>query len=276
MKMKRASLLISTLLTITISVFAQETATSLFDKGKEIKNAGKYSEALTYFLKATEKKPDYGEAWYEVGWYYNEINNFKEAVKALNKANEYWKDQYKVFYELGYALYSLDSADGAITNFNKALTINPQYLLGYMGLGDVFRRLKENSKEAITRYRKVLEYDKNNRKANYWIGWCANDLGQFDVAIVHLKKAIELDGTDMLAKTELGYSYYASGQFENAIAVLKETEKAIPKIETALFYQGMCYVKVKNKADAVKKYNELEIMGSEHALELLSEIRTMK
>jgi tetratricopeptide (TPR) repeat protein len=121
-----------------------------------------------------------------------------------------------------------------------------------------------------------LEHDKNNKKANYWIGWCANDLGQFDLAITHLKKTIELDGADMLAKTELGYSYYATNQFENAIAVLKETEKASPKIETALFYQGMCYVKVKNKTDAVKKYNELEIIGSEHALELLSEIRTMK
>jgi tetratricopeptide (TPR) repeat protein len=276
MKMKRATLLILTLFTITISVFAQETATSLFEKGKEIKNAGKHSEALPYFLKATEKKSDYGEAWYEVGWYYNETNNYKGAVIALNKAKEYWKDQYKVFYELGYALYSMDSADAAITNFNKAITSNPQYLLGYMGLGDAFRRLKENSKEAISWYKKVLEHDNNNRKANYWIGWCANDLSQFDVAIVHLKKAIELDGADMLAKTELGYSYYASGQFENAIAVLKDTEKALPKVETALFYQGMCYVKVKNKADAVKKYNELEIMGSEHALELLSEIRSMK
>jgi tetratricopeptide (TPR) repeat protein len=276
MKMKRATLLISTLLTITISVCGQETATSLFEKGKEIKNAGKHSEALTYFMKATEKKPDYGEAWYEVGWYYNETNNYKEAIKALNKAKEYWKDQYKVFYELGYALYSMDSADAAITNFNKVITSNPQYLLGYMGLGDAYRRLKENSKEAVSWYKKVLESDKNNRKATYWVGWCANDLGQFDVAIVHLKKAIELDGADMLAKTELGYSYYASGQFENAIAVLKDTEKALPKVETALFYQGMCYVKVKNKADAVKKYNELEILGSEHALELLSEIRSMK
>jgi tetratricopeptide (TPR) repeat protein len=276
MKMKRATLLISTLLTITISVFAQETATSLFDKGKELKNAGKHADALLYFIKATEKKPDYGEAWYETGWYYNETNNFKEALKALNKAKEYWKDQYKVFYELGYALYSLDSADEAIVNFNKVVALNSQYPLAYMGLGDVFRTLKQDSKEAISWYKKVLEHDKNNKKANYWIGWCANDLGQFTLSIPHLKKTIELDASDMLAKTELGYSYYATNQFEDAIAVLKETEKVSPKIETALFYQGMCYVKVKNKADAVKKYNELEIMGSEHALELLSEIRSMK
>jgi tetratricopeptide (TPR) repeat protein len=276
MKMKRATLLISTLLTISISVFAQETAASLFEKGKELKNSGKHADALSCFIKATEKKPDFGEAWYEIGWYYNENNNHKEALKALNKAKEYWKDQYKVFYELGYALYRLDSADDAITNFNKVISSNPQYPLAYMGLGDVFRTIKENSKEAIAWYRKVLEHDKNNKKANYWIGWCANDLGQFDLAITYLKKTIELDGADMLAKTELGYSFYASNQFENAIAVLKETEKASPKIETALFYQGMCYVKVKNKADAVKKYNELEIIGSEHALELLSEIRTMK
>jgi tetratricopeptide (TPR) repeat protein len=276
MKMKRTALLISTLLTVSISVFAQETAASLFEKGKELKMAGKSAEAFSYFIKTTEKKPDYGEAWYEIGWYYNETNNHKEALKALNKAKEYWKDQYRVFYELGYALYSLDSADEAIVNFTKVIASNPQYPLAYMGLGDVFRTRKENSKEAITWYRKVLDFDKNNKKANYWIGWCANDLGQFDLAITHLKKTIELDGTDMLAKTELGYSYYSTNQFENAIAVLKETEKVSPKIETALFYQGMCYVKVKNKGDAVKKYNELEIIGSEHALELLSEIRTMK
>lgn len=113
-------------------------------------------------------------------------------------------------------------------------------------------------------------------KAFYELGWCYNELSQFDKAVPVLQKALNLDSTDYLIWSEAGYSYYSLQQFDTAITFLTKANLLKPKTETTLYYLGLCYVNKTNKAEAVKKYNELSLISSSYAGKLLEAIKAMK
>jgi tetratricopeptide (TPR) repeat protein len=39
------------------------------------------------------------EAWYELGWCYNELKKYEDAIIAFGNAKTWWKDVAKVYYE---------------------------------------------------------------------------------------------------------------------------------------------------------------------------------
>lgn len=130
--------------------------------------------------------------------------------------------------------------------------------------------------EAIPVLLKLLELKPDHSKALNDIGWCYNETAQFSKAIPHLQKALALDSTDAMALGEIGYTYYSLQQYDLSLEHLNKANEFKPKTETTLYYLGLCYVKKINKAEAVKKYNELSLMNSSYAGKLLEEIKAMK
>ncbi|MBX9784811.1 MAG: tetratricopeptide repeat protein [Chitinophagaceae bacterium] len=130
--------------------------------------------------------------------------------------------------------------------------------------------------EAIPVLLKLLELKPDHSKALNDIGWCYNETAQFAKAVPHLQKAIALDSTDASAFGEIGYSYYSLQQYDLSVEHLNKANQFKPKTETTVYYLGLCYVKKNNKAEAVKKYNELSLMNSSYAGKLLEEIKEMK
>jgi len=257
-------------------LIAQETAEENLTAGRKLKAEGKCTEALPFFLKAIKLKNEFGEAYYEAGWCYNELSQFDMAVENLSKAEGILKNNPSVIYEKGYALYKTDSTDKAFDCYKRVLELDSAFHLARIGIGDIYRDVRKNPAEALKWYLKVVEAEPGNSKANYWAGWCYNDLKQFDKAIGFLQKVTGADTHNYVAYAELGFSYYSLGNYEAALSALEKTEPANPKIATAVYYLGLCHVKKGNKPDAIKKYNELELMGSELAPALLNEIKSMQ
>jgi len=232
--------------------------------------------ALPLLEKATQIKPDFGEAWFEAGWCYSEINQYKSAITKLQKASIFLKNNSRVNYELGHAYYYIDSFAASLRYFKESIRLKPDYQLAYVGLGDLFRDKLNNSTEAINYYLKAYSIDTSHKKTNYWIGWCYNDLEKYSKAIPYLEKVIQEDPLNVLGTVELAFSNYSLAKYDEAISILEKVLKLQPKPELALFYAGLCYVKKNNKTEAVNKYNDLVILNSEYALELLAEIKKMK
>ncbi|MBI1344551.1 MAG: tetratricopeptide repeat protein [Terrimonas sp.] len=253
-----------------------QTAEESLIAGKKLKAEGKCTLALESFKKAVALRNDFGEAYFEIGWCYNELLQHDLALEALKKANVYLPGDARVLDETGYAYYHLDSTDLALLYFRNALLVDSVNLSAKLGLGDIYRDKKHDVKEALKWYRDVLRLDKGNKKANYWAGWCCNELKYFSEAIPYLEKVVSIDTVYYLGFAELGYSLYATGKYQEALIHLKKAEKAEPRIETSLYYSGLCYIKTGQKQEAIKKYNELTLMESELAVGLLAEIQAMK
>ena len=130
--------------------------------------------------------------------------------------------------------------------------------------------------EAIPVLQKIIELKPDYSKALLDLGWCYNEIKQFAKAISPLQKVIDIDSTDANAWGEIGYTYYSLQSFDTAVEHLTKANLLKPKTETTLYYLGLCYVGKSNKAEAVKKYNELSLLNSSYAGKLLDEIKGMK
>lgn len=258
-------------------LYGQDSARLYLETGNRLKGEGNCQEALPLYQRAVQLDPRLAEGFVELAWCHNELGQYAQALQHLRTAEGLLPDNKRVLYETGFAYYHLDSADKAIRLFRQALTQDSNYLLARIGMADVYRDKKNDSRTAINWYRSVIARDPNNKKAHYWAGWCHNELKEYTQAQPYLQRVLSLDPEDRLAYSELGYAAYSLKNFTDAISYLKKTETLPgPRIETAMYYLGLCYTQTGQKQEAIKKYNELVLMESELATGLLAEIRAMK
>lgn len=240
-------------------------------------NQSDYTKALENYNTYTSYEPgiDSYDFFYKKGYSENELEKYSDAIESLSKSVELKSDNAASYDELGYAYYKIENADGAIKNYTKSIEIKPNSYVPYLGLGDVNRDLKKNIEEALKNYLLALEYNKESKKAQYSIGYCYNDKGNYNDAIPYLKKAISIDKNYVSAITELGYSYYALAEYSNALALFDNAIALNKKDGLSIYYSGLCYVGMKNKTEALKMYNELKIIGSSYADKLKTKIDSL-
>lgn len=265
------------LLHLSVAGFSQaDKADEFYNKALLFKKERNCTQAVEMLKKAIEVRPAFTNALYEIGWCYNELKQFNLSIPVLTKALSYSSTDYRVIYELGLARYQTGLIDEAFNDFSKVILLNPLFTQAYIARADILRDAKENSANALKDYLKAIDLDSNSVKSFYWAGWCNNDLGQFDKAITYLQKAVKLDPQNYLAFTELGFAYFSLNQFDEALTQLQTAYNLNQKFENAIFYFGLTQVRLNKKAEAVKKYNELILLGSEFAITLLNEIKNMK
>jgi len=259
-----------------VQAAAQETPAELFNKAMEFKKTNNCAEVIILLDKAISLKPEFVDAWIEKGWCLNELNRSKEALPVLIKAGTLSKNDYRVYYEIAHAYNSIGSTDSAMKYFKETLKVKPGYLAANISMGDLCREKLKDNKCALGYYLKASTIDELHKKNNYWIGWCYNESEKFDSAVYYLQKVVTADAGNPLASAELGFALYSLNRFDDAISAFKPALESKPKPEIAVFYTGMCRVKTNNKSEALNKYNELVILNSSYAANLLAEIQKMK
>jgi tetratricopeptide (TPR) repeat protein len=204
----------------------------------------------------------------------NELGNYTQALSSIAKAYELNPSYVKYLNEFGYTHLMLQNTDSALGWYDKAIKLDARSLTALNGRADVYRKLKKDNTEAIRLYNKTLAVDPNNANANYYIGWCYNELNKYSDAIPYLKKAIQADARFVSAFTELGYAEYALKNYDAALATLQKAT-AIKKTELNVYYSGLCYVRKQDKVAAEKMLNDLATMDSEYAGQLKELINKM-
>jgi tetratricopeptide (TPR) repeat protein len=265
------------LLHLSVAGFSQtDRADEFYNKALQFKKERNCTQAVEMLKKAIEIRPSFTDALYELGWCYNELKQYNLSIPVLTRTLSISSTDFRVIYELGLARYQTGLINEALNDFNKVIGLNPLFTQAYIARADLLKDAKENSASALKDYLKAIDLDSNSVKACYWAGWCNNDLGQFDKAITYLKKAVKLDPKNYIAFTELGFAYFSLNQFDEAVVQLQTAYNLNPKFENAIFYYGLTQVRLNKKAEALKKYNELVLLGSEYAITLLNEIKNMK
>lgn len=81
----------------------------------------------------------------------------------------------------------------AIENYNQALKVNPDYILAYQHLANLYRVYLKDFEMAKFNYQKILELNENSSEANYYLSVVLLKLNQIDKAKSHYRKAMELN-----------------------------------------------------------------------------------
>jgi len=121
-------------------------------------NAGlrQFDAAIENYKQALKIKPDYAEAYYNMGIALKDKGNLEEAIESYIKALKIKPDYAEAYYNMGNALKDKGNLEEAIESYIKALKIKPDYAEAYNNMGIALKD-KGNLEEAIESYIKALK-----------------------------------------------------------------------------------------------------------------------
>lgn len=108
--------------------------------------AQKNKLAIDYYKNAIRIQPKSGEAWYGLGYFYQQTGDYSNAIGTY-VTMLHFENNKNAFYNLGviYLLYKKDYTK-AVAYFGGAIDIDPNYVEAYYGRGICYENMKDNSK----------------------------------------------------------------------------------------------------------------------------------
>jgi predicted TPR repeat methyltransferase len=140
-------------------------------------------------------------------------------------------DYAEAYSNLGNVLQDLGQLDEAKESYNKALALKPDYIEAYSNLGKVLQDLGEPD-EAIKSYNKVLTLKPDWAEAHYNLGNVLKDQGKLDKAMESLGKALSINPDFAHAHINLGFALLAKGNLKQGLNEYEwrwKHEKTAPK-----------------------------------------------
>nr|HID59257.1 tetratricopeptide repeat protein [Desulfobacterales bacterium] len=184
----------------SLSVSAQESGKSLFDRGRFEYDDGNYRDAITFLEKAIKLEPDQLEYQYYLGLAYKALDREGEALKIFE------------------SIVKKDPVHFQKANFEIAAIYSK----------------KRRFREALSILKQVTKVEPKNANAFLNIGLIYLKLDRFTEAIDNLERSESLDPRmAQVANYHIALVYYKRGEYDRAIDVLNKLIKAKPRTAMA-------------------------------------------
>ncbi len=248
------------LVLIFLILVEQKDPAILYNLGVSYLKRGMHSEAIKCFKEAVSLKPDFFEAWRELGTAYSLIEDYKNAVNALKKAKELNPKDLATVYNLGVCYSNLKEYDNAIKCFNTVVTKEPDNVSAWYNLGVTYMQ-KGAKMSAVNAFKKVTELEPSNENAWYSLGVLYYQMKDYDKAIEGFLKVLEINPENVSALSNISVVYSLKGDYKSAIKYLERATQLSPDNPDIWYNLGACYLN-ENMVDkailAFKKAVELK------------------
>ena len=148
--------------------------------------------SIESYRKAIAIKPNYPDAHNNLGNVFLDLNQYDNAVEHFEWAVAYKPDFAEAFNNLGVANREIDQFDNAVKNFKRAIELNPQYTQAHLNLGNIFKDLGQRDSAAKC-FEKAIANEPDNAQAHVNLGTAFKEEGQIKDAIKSFKKAIKIN-----------------------------------------------------------------------------------
>lgn len=170
-----------------------------FNKGLVYYNMKEYQNALSEFEKAKDcgvnqevKLYKYiGLTCYYLGDY-NKGEEYYNQTILLDKNNE------ELLLDRSIVFFAMKEHDKAISDLDKAIEINPNYVLGYYNRGVIYKRIGE-MEAALIDFSRTIELDSVHISAYIERGIVFSEMGFNGKSLEDFNKVIEIDSSYSLA-----------------------------------------------------------------------------
>ncbi len=135
-----------------------ENPVHFFTVAATLQSQNRNDECIAAYEQAVRVKPDYTEAWVNLGVAWKNKGNNERAIFCYRKVLQFKPDFAEIYYNLGNSLR--DKPFEAIANYQKAIQYKPDMVGAYINLGLCYHEMAR-SEEAIACYEKAVHYNPN-------------------------------------------------------------------------------------------------------------------
>lgn len=144
----------------------------------------KLDDAEVHLNRALDLQPDFTEAKVNLGNLHLQRQEYDKAAKLYEEALGDMRYRTPEFAQgnLGWAEYKRGNVDKGIDHIKAAVTLNPDFCLGYRNLGQIYEE-QGKTEEACTQFKRYRERCADVPDAHYRAGVCLAKLGQTEEAV---------------------------------------------------------------------------------------------
>ena len=129
--------------------------------GVAFSKTNNHKEAFIHFKNAILIKPDYYEAYFNLGNLLYSKGKFKFARNIYYKAIQFKHNYYQAYNNLGMVYKNINNIEKAIENYNKSISINSEFYSPYNNLGKIFLEKKDYKKAHLNFIKSIKLLTKN-------------------------------------------------------------------------------------------------------------------
>ena len=179
---------------IEASKLDPENANMHNELGLAYRNLRAYPKSLMHFKKALFLKPDFPEAYNNLGTLYILMKKWDLAIDNFRKASSYllYKTPHFAQNNMGLAYHNKGDYQKAIKHYQMAIKLFPSYSPCYENLARSYEAMN-NWEPAIDAYKKSIDYDAVYPVSHLYLARLYLKLNRASDAVRELKLTIELD-----------------------------------------------------------------------------------
>ena len=189
----------------------------------------RYPEAIRCCEKALSIKPGYAQAYYNLAVAFNALKRVEDTIACYRKAVSIKPDYLEAYNNLGIALSETGNLDEAAGCYGKALAVNPDFPFAHCNMGGI-HLLQENHNLALASFRRALELRPNYVEAQIGLA----------KAYLALERLSDAKAAALLAVQEQPDNANAFALLGNIYLDLADTELALIEFDSALKFDPTC------------------------------------
>ena len=184
-----------------------------------------YKNAEDSLLKAIEIKPDFIDAYIDLGNVYAQKGDLDKAAKHYTEASVKKPGHLPPYMLLGLIYEKQGKTDEAIKNYKKALEINPKFAPAANNLAWLYAENNGNLDVALSLAETAKGEIPDNAGISDTLGWIYYKKQTYLKAVTHIKEAAEKQPIDAMIRYHLGMAYFKKGDTKLAKAELTQSLK---------------------------------------------------
>jgi len=220
----------------------------------------KREEVLADFEQLSKRKNYKAEDYYNLGFLYEQVGGKEEAMRFYSKAVQMKPDLPQALYNLAGLYQDAGNYKIAMALYGRLVHFHPKYALGYLKMGIIFNALGDQQK-ARQFYLKVIALDPDNSDAYFNLGYLSESQGELSDAVNYYEKAVELAPKNAEAYYNLGNVYASLGQNGEAIASYLKTVGINPRHQDAFVNLSILSFKSRNFQGAIHYLEQAQTLG---------------
>ena len=177
-----------------------------FDLGYTYELKGMIDKAEFHYEEAIRLKPDYSDAYNNIGLIYARSGRDDLAIEAYKKAldNIIYLNPQRAHFNLGVVYLNRKEYHKAVEQFEEATNLVPDYAEAYVNLGRAYEGLHMD-RQARRSYEKAVEFAPNSPQAQIILGKLLYRTGERSAAAKAFKEVLRLAPNSDFAKEARRY-----------------------------------------------------------------------